>query len=292
MLLLFWRPTGGIVGYVSDIRWMHLSGYPPRCVISADGGVATINPYMKHPDNLVECAFSSTPSSVVRSCYYQSEIVSASNAGVLATPWSELVSECDVTNPKDVSGSTYTKYNTVSGLLSENVIDIDAYGDYLAMLTDQGLSWKKEGTDTFVNCLTTSGKSVYVNDQATYLADGSTIRVKRGEPVSFDSWDSEYDLGSDISRIWVNRGTIFASTSDGLYVRYDDEVYHYTALSGSLNLSSVSVEYDSSFSWGHAFTISDDCVNIINLKDKTIENSISYTNRVVLAVDYPRLYSK
>jgi hypothetical protein len=293
MLLLFWHPQGSAAGTISNMRWLHtIPNAPSRCLGGADAGISIFNPNLLHPDNLQECAYISTSVPITATCFLNEEILGGASLGVYAVPWSAIGNSCAVENPTDATASTYLKYTTASGILSNNVKHIDSYGNYLGIVTDEGLSWKLG--DSFINFATTSGKEVFIDaGPTTYLADGSTIRIKYGEPLSFATWDVEIDLGVEINGLWVNRETAFVATVSGLATIHGGAVYQYTNLSGTLDISSVRTEIDSSISWGHAFTLSSECVNVINLKHKTIERVLhSSSDSILLAAEYPRYYSK
>jgi len=296
MLLLFWNLVGINIGLVTNIKWFHDHMYSPRFFCLAQEGMSIINPYAD-PNQRPECSFITSDVPLTDATYYNNNILIGSTTGVKSLGWDTIKrAGCFLNNPEDLTIEVSESYNTSSGILSDEIIAIDSLNNYLAILTTSGLSWTSN--ESFVNYLTTSGSKVSMtNGPRTYLADGDTLRLKIGEISDFSSWDEEYYIGREITSLHVNQyngiDTLFCATASGLVMIEGENIYDFSnTLSGSLELTSVATEYDSSFNWGHAFTGASGIVNIINLKHKTIENTIEYDGQPVLAVDYPRIYSR
>lgn len=290
MLLLLGQNTV-TAGTIKNAKWLHLPGYAPRCLCGAENGFAVVNPYA-YPVSANECISVIMDGTVNCMCYYDNEVLAGTNTGIYSLDWSSYGHYADGGNPLDASDSLSLNYNTTNGLLSDQIISLDACNEYLVVVTSGGLSWKKSSGE-FINYVTTSGHKAFVDSSpTTYLADGNTLRIKYGEPVSFDAWDTEIDLGESINDLWVSSNVIFMATDIGISIWNSGSLYNYTAVSGSLPLRRITGELDTTFDWGHIFVASSDCINIFNLKQKAIESHIDFNDSAVLCIDYPRIYSR
>jgi hypothetical protein len=297
MLLLFWNQRAAGVGLITGVKWYHDPLYMPRFFCVGEQGMTFVNPYAD-PALSPECSYITHNTAFNDSTYYQGEVLAGATDGIFRLDWDIVKSvDCDLTDPTDISSHVLSSYTVASGLLSNHVLAIDGMDDYLVVLTSSGISWKK-GTDPFISGITTSGVDVCLTGgPRTYLADGDTVRLKIGDVVDFTSWDAEYNVGREITDLWVNQylgvDTIFCATVSGMVMIEGDNQYDFSnTLSGSLELTSVATEYDSGFNWGHAFTAASGIVNIINLKHKTVENTVTYEGKAVLGVDTQRIYSR
>ena len=296
MLLLFWNQTLTI-GTPSNIRWYHSSGYPPRCVVGAERGFSVINPYYSS-DLELECVYALLNKKCTSTDVYDNNIVvGTATDGLLKTDWDYIKNiTCNPDSPVDISLEV-DSFTTFSGLLSDEIIALEANGDYLAVLTSTGLCLGKSGNEFYISYLTSSGADCFVkNNGCTYLAEGNRILVKEN-PEDFYSWDNEYNLPYNINDLWVSsnesKDTLFVATENGAYIIKDNNIYDFTpVISGSKDILSIAVDYDAHYNWGHFFTISSDTLNIINLKNKSLEKTISYNENVLFAVETQRLYSK
>jgi hypothetical protein len=299
MLLLFWKLEGISVGPINSLRWHHKPGYPPRYFGSGDAGLTIINPYLKNPDLVSECSFALTSTKSTCSCWFDNQVLVGTQDQVYSIPWNAITSQaCNIELPVDLSGSVQNSFSTASGLPSDSILQMDSCGDYLSILTSAGLYWKKSGTESFLTCLTNSGVDTFISEANNlYLAEGQSVRIKYGEPTDLSSWDDSFSVSSPINRIWVTthqgQDVLFIATTSGLIVKENANVYDYSSvISGSLDIKVVSVEYDSHYNWGHAFTASASGVNIINLKTKQLENYMNFGNLPIMAFGHDRLYSK
>jgi hypothetical protein len=299
MLLLFWKAQGIVVGEINNIRWHHESGYPPRYLCGAEEGLTVINPYLAI-DDVPECCFFSTSSRVTGSCIYENLLLSGTvDNGVYELSWDSVKqAECLVTSPKDFSDDVVISYTTLSGLPSDSIVSIDSLDSYLAILTSSGLYWKKSGTESYLTCLTTEGRDIFISPGPTiYLAESNQLRIKYGEPLDLSSWDQVIPYtDSQINKMFINtyngNDVIFLATTSGLDVRDGNNyINYYNVISGTKNLLSVAVEYDSRVDWGHVFVASSGGVNVLNLKSGEVETFLEFDGLPVYAVGYQRLYS-
>lgn len=298
MLLLFWGTTGLLsTGYPNNLSWRHSTGYPPRYLCSAETGLSIINPF--HPEGVSpECSYAILDKTCVSSDVYDGNIViGTASGGLYKVDWDYVIGKgCDINNPYDFS-SDIEGFTTFSGLLSNEIIEVEANGDYLGIVTSSGFCYGRAGESEYINYVTESGKDCFVRaDNHVYFAEGNRI-LSKGSPGDFSSWDQEYNLSYEINDIWVASkegvDTIFVGTEGGPYVIQGANTYDYsTVVSGSKNIVSVAVEYDSNYNWGHLFTAASGMVNIINLKSKEVETIIPYEGLVLFAVESQRLYSK
>ena len=300
MLLLFWKALGLIVEEIYNVRWYHTPESQPRYLCGAEKGLTVINPFLKW-DDIPECSYFLTPSRVTSSCVYDGSLVAGTMYhGIYEIPWDTVKSYgCALGSPTDLSTQTVLTYTTSSGLPSDEIISLDSQGSYLSILTSSGLYWKKSGTETFLTCLTTEGRDVFMTDGPTlYFAESNQLRIKYGEPVDLDTWDETISYtDSEINKIFVNSkngvDTIYLATTSGLDIREGSNyLNYYDEISGSKNLMALAVELDSYFGWGHVFVGSDDGLNVINLKSNESENYIEYSGLPVLSIGYDRFYSK
>lgn len=296
MLLLFWRQLGLGSGEALGVRWYHSTACPPRCLFNATDGFSIINPFFSGVESS-ECSWVIVGESC-NAIDVQNDYVLAGfeSTGIYRFPVSAML-ECNVESPADLSDLLEQSYTTSSGLLSNEIIAIEAQGDYLGVVTSSGLCWNKsEGS--FVTYTTTSGRDVFISPYPnTYLAEGEDLKMKQGEVADFLTWDREWNLGREIRDIWVNThegaDTVFVATASGAVMIRGDDLYDFSStISGSLDLHTVAVEHDSHYDWGHLFTASLGEVNIINLTHKTLENTISYAPSGIVAFETQRIYSK
>jgi hypothetical protein len=301
MLLLFWKALGLAVGEVSHIRWYHNVDYPPRYLCGAELGLTIINPYLHLDGIFPECSFFMTPSKVTSSCVFDGDVIAGTlNNGTYTLSWDKVKqAQCPIMSPVNLSSQAYQSYTTLSGLPSDNITAVDSLDSYLGILTSSGLYWKKSGTEDYLTCLTTEGRDVFISPGPTlYLAESNQLRIKYGEPVDFSSWDVTIPYtDTQLNKMFVNTyqgiDTVFLATTSGLDVRNgSDLVNYYNVISGTKNLLSVAVEYDSRIDWGHAFVASSGGVNVVNLKSGEVETFLEFNGLPVSAVGYERLYSK
>ena len=300
MLLLFWKALGLAVEEIYNVKWYHTSDSQPRYLCGAEKGLTIINPFLQWVE-IPECSYFRTPSRVMSSCVFDGSLMAGTMYnGIYEISWNTIKSQgCVLTSPKDFSSQISLTYTTSSGLPSNEIISIDSQGSYLSILTSSGLYWKKSGTETFLTCLTTKGRDVFITEGPTlYLAESNQLRIKYGEPSDLDTWDTVISYtDSEINKIFVNSAngvdTIYLATTSGLDIR-EGSYYtnYYSVISGSKNLMALAVELDSHFGWGHVFVGSDDGLNVINLKSNESENYIKYNGLPVLSIGYDRFYSK
>jgi len=297
MLLLFWGAAGLLTGYPINLCWRHSTGYPPRYLCSAEMGLSIINPF--HPEGVSpECSYALLEKKCIDSDVYDGNvIIGTEENGLYKIGWDYVIGKgCDVNNPYDFS-SDIENFTTFSGLLASGIIAVEANGDYLGIVTSSGFCYGKQGETNYITYVTESGKDCFVKaDDYVFLAEGNRILAKNS-PTDFVTWDQEYNFEYDINDIWVNSkegvDTIFVGTEGGPYVIQGTSTFDYsTVVSGSKNVISVAVEYDSNYNWGHLFTSASGIVNIINLKSKEVETTIDYEGIVLFAAESQRLYSK
>ena len=131
MLLLFWKVVGVEVGVIRNIRWYHDESYSPRYLCGADQGLTILNPYISI--DLPECSYFQTPAEVKGSCVFENYILAGTPSGVYQISWDTVKQyNCDVYSPQDLSSQSSLSYTTASGLLSDDIIALDALGPYLA----------------------------------------------------------------------------------------------------------------------------------------------------------------
>lgn len=303
MLLLFWGGTEGFNGFSLtpgipyNIRWYHSTGYPPRCICGTASGISIINPY--YPQSLnMECSYALINKKCTGTDVYNNDLVIGTELdGLFKTDWATIKSKSmDIGEAQDLT-SFVQEFTTFSGLLSNEIIAVEANGDYLGIVTSSGFCYGRPGEAEYLNYVTQSGKDCYVrSDNYVYFAEGNRILCKES-PGNFTTWEGEYNFPYDINDIWVtskdDTDTIFVGTEGGPYVVRGNDTYDYTDIVvGSKNIISVSAEYDSTYNWGHLFTAAEGIINIINLKSKLLENSISYSGSTLFAAETQRLYSK
>jgi hypothetical protein len=300
MLLLFWKVPGVEVGEVHNIRWYHKSDSPPRYLCGATEGLTIINPYLS-VGYAPECSYFSTPSLVTGSCIFDNLLLAGTlSNGVYELSWDTVKQlGCPVLAPVDLSSNVNLSYTTSSGLPSNTIVSIDSLDPYLAILTSSGLYWKKSGTETYLTCLTAEGRDVFITPGPTlYMAESNQLRIKYGEPSELTSWDQVITYtDTQINKMFVNNyngnDIIFLATTSGLDVRDgSNNINYYNVISGTKNLLSVAVEYDSRIDWGHVFVASSGGVNVLNLKSGEVENFLEFDGLPITSVGYQRLYSK
>lgn len=297
MLIFFWQRKLGLgSGDPLLVRWHHSADCPPRCLFGATAGFSVINPFLYNVDSR-ECSWALFDDDSCNAIdVHGTEVLAGSeSSGIFKLPVHNI-NFCDVANPTNLTDALEQSYTMASGLLSNSIIAIESQYPYLGIVTSSGLCWNKnEGP--FVTYTTESGKDVFISPgPRTYLADGNTLRVKSGEPSDFSSWDSEWDFGKTINDIWVTSqegtDTVFLGTVSGAYAIRNTDIYDFSSvISGSLDIESIAVEHDSSYSWGHLFTMSSGAINVINLKHKQLEQAITYSGSLV-AFETQRIYSK
>jgi hypothetical protein len=299
MLLLFWKLEGISVGQISRIKWYHGIDYPPRYFCSGENGLTIINPYLKHPDLVPECSFTLTPAPCTTSCWFDDEIIIGTQNQAYRVPWAAIKdSECLITAPANVTTVTSPSYSTASGLPSDSILQMDAWSNYLSILTSAGLYWENRGTGTTLTCLTNSGSDVFISPGPTlYLAQGTQVNIKRGEPVDLVRWDEVFYVDHLINQIWVtthdDQDTLFIATTSGLVIKQGDQSETYlNVISGSKNIECICVEYDTTLKWGHVFTGSETGVNVINTSSGISETYLQFNGLPVMALGYERFYSK
>ena len=232
MLLLFWKLAGVSVGQINRIVGYHGIDCPPRYFCSGESGLTIINPFLRIPDVTPECVFTITHTACTSSCWFQDEVLIGTQDRVYRTPWSVVKSHgCSPMSPVDITQSTYSSYSTASGLPSDNVLQINAWNNYLGILTDQGLYWEDRGTGSYLTCLTNSGNDVFISPGPnTYLAEGNQVNIKYGVPANFNSWDETILVNSAINQIWVStrnsQDTLFIATASGLIVKSGNHLEH------------------------------------------------------------------
>ena len=298
MLLLFWKVVGVEVGVIRNIRWYHDESYSPRYLCGADQGLTILNPYISI--DLPECSYFQTPAEVKGSCVFENYILAGTPSGVYQISWDTVKQyNCDVYSPQDLSSQSSLSYTTASGLLSDDIIALDALGPYLAIVTSSGLYWKKSGTGTYLNCPTIDGRDIYISAGPTiYFAESNQLRIKYGEPTDLSSWDRTISYpNQQINRIsintWNGQDVLFIATTSGLDIWQGDTLQtYYDVISGTKSLSSVVSELDSRLGWGHVFVSASGGVNILNLKSGLVEKYMDFNGIEIPAIGYPRLYSK
>ena len=292
MLLLFWKALGLIAGVPADIRWYHPSTHPPRCLIPGEIGLSVVNPYLYYEST--ECSYAVLEKQCVASDVYQSDVIIGTQSdGLFSLPWSVVQNAgCIVDGPMDLSSGVGT-FTTFSGLLSQNIISIEANGDHLAVVTNSGVCYGKQGEGSYYNYASSSGVDGFVTEGGhLYFAEGNRV-LRQGE-VSYPlSFQDAYTMGRDINDIWVTNkdgiDTLFVATESGVAVFERDQEFYY----GSSNYSQIKAEVGTTINAGHIFAVSDQTVDIINMRNKELENSITYSGGiVVMAIENKRLYSK
>ena len=195
--------------------------------------------------------------------------------------------------PPDLSASVGT-FTTFSGLLSQNIIGVEANAGYLGVVTGSGFCYGRAGEENFLTYVTSSGKACFVcaESDAPYFAEGSRV-LYAGNPSSFAVWDREYTLNAGVNDIWVTEkdgiDTLFVATESGVAVFERGQEFHY----GNSNYSQIKAEVGATINAGHIFAVSAQTVDIINMRNKELENSITYSGGiVVVALENKRLYSK
>mgnify|MGYP000870044863 CR=1 FL=1 len=300
MLLLFWKALGIAVEEIYNVKCYHTPQSPPRYLCGAEKGLTVINPYINWSE-IPECSFFFTPSRVMGSCIFDGNLLAGTMYhGVYEVPWNYVMSRgCEVDSPKDISSQINLTYTTSSGLPSDEILTIDSQDQYLSVLTSSGLYWKKSGTESFLTCLTTEGRDVFMTDApALYFAESNQLRIKYGEPVDLDTWDVTIPYSdSEINKIFVNSyngvDTLFIATTSGLdVIEGSDTTSYYDVITGSKDLLSLAVELDSRMGWGHVFVGSAEGLNVINLKSNESETYIEYGGLPILSIGYDRFYSK
>lgn len=292
MLLLFWKSLGLTIGLPSDIKWYHSTGYPPRCLVPGELGLSVVNPFLLHDS--VECSYVLLNEQCNTADVYGGDLLIGTNSyGIKSVDWSVVESaDCLVQGPANLYGSVGT-FTTFSGLLSQNIISIEANNEYLGVVTGSGLCYGKQGQPDYYTFSTESGKACYVcQTDMVYLAEGDRVLAK-DSPVDFSAWDREYNLEAEVNDIWVTEkggiNTLFVATESGVVVFERDQEFLY----GDSNYSQIKAEVGTTINQGHVFAVSDQTVDIINMRNKELENSLTYSGGiVVVAIENKRLYSK
>lgn len=292
MLLLFWNALDLLnAGPITSLSWYHTSDSPPRCLVTGEYGISVVNPYLNY--EYKECSYALVDQECVDADIYQGSLVfGALSGGLFQIPWSYVQSQlCDVGNPKNMT-TQVGEFTTFSGLLSETIIAIEANNDYIGIVTGSGLCYGKQGQTDFYTFSTESGKACYVcQDDMVYLAEGNRVLAKNS-PADFSSWDREYNFGSEVNDVWVTEkdgiDTLFVATESGVQVVCGSSMETY----GASNYSQVKAEVGTTFNKGHVFAVANNSVDIFNLQHKELEQSITYSGMVVVALENKRLYSK
>lgn len=198
---------------------------------------------------------------------------------------------CDIENPTDITGSIET-FSDFSGLLSNNILKIEANNGFLGVLTDSGFSYGKHGEPAYINYITESGKDCFVcKADFVYVAEGNRI-VAKATPTDFTAWDTEYNLDQEVNDIWVVEkdgiNTLFVATQSGVVVFEKDASFSY----GSRNYSQIKAEVGTTINQGHIFAVSSNTVDIINMRTKLLDDTITYDGTAILGIENKRLYSK
>lgn len=293
MLLLFWNVYGlESIGFINNLKWFHSGDHPPRCFATGDLGVSVLNPYMAYEKK--ECSYFTVDQKCVDADVFKGNVIFGTEGGGLyKTSWSGVRnSMCDVESPTDLSTNVET-FTEFTGLLSQDIISVEANNDYLGVVTGSGLSYAVHGDSVYVNFTSTSGKSAFVTqDGSVFFAEGDRVLYKNTPAGSLTPWDSIYYLGAEVNDIWVsetgNLKTLFVATESGVHTFWESSSYSY----GDANYSTVKAELGSTINQGHIFALTDSRVDIINMRLKELENSITYSGIPVVIIENKRLYSK
>lgn len=294
MLLLFW---GGVaeflIGHPSSVKWYHSTGYAPRCLVTAISGSSAVNPFLYDTSASNECVYGIFDHPCTSADVYSDHwVVGTTGAGLFQIDWpTAFAYGCPIYEPANISGLVET-FDMFSGLLSENIISIEANHDYLGVVTDAGLCYGKAGQPGFINYVTESGTDCFVcEDDHVYLAEGNRV-LEKDSPTDFGSWDATYNLATGINDIWVTTkdgvNTLYVATQSGIAVFERDQNFYY----GSENYSQIKAEVGTSINHGHIFAVCSGVVDIINMQHKQLENTITYSGIAILAYENKRLYSK
>lgn len=292
MLLLFWKALGLNIGIPVDIKWYH-SGGPPLCLLSGENGLSVVNPYLYNDTS--ECAYALLNKQCNTADVYQGDIIIGTQEdGLFNLSWSEVTARgCDVENPPDLAASVGT-FTTFSGLLSQNVISIEANGDHLAVVTNSGVCYGKQGDTDYSVYISSSGVRGYVTqDGELYFGEGNRVLYTGAVSGPSIAFEGNYQPGESVNDIWVTEkdgiNTLFVATESGVAVYERDQEFTF----GDSNYSQIKAEVGTTINVGHVFAVSDQTVDIINMRNKELENSITYSGGiVVVAIENKRLYSK
>lgn len=295
MLLFFWRgKSESILGSIYSLTWHHTPDYRPLVMCGCQNGATIINPFLYDPIIIPECARVLTGEPCYGLDVYNNQLLLGTmSSGVLQITWQTVKDVgCSLGNPIDLFRYAVQSYNTASGILSDSIMGLDSYGDNLVIMTASGLSYFSNPSAPPINYATTSGGPTYVTeDGCIYVCDGSNLKVKNCPILDFSSWDSEWSFTDDLVGLAVNRNTVFTATSSGVYVITQSGVLDLSPTVAGELISDLSVEFDSKEDWGHLFISASGSVDIINLKTKLVEKTITYSGSV-FAVETPRIYSK
>jgi hypothetical protein len=290
MLLLFWKALGLNTGSPLDVKWYHTSGWPPRCLVGCDSGLSITNPYMSQTHS--ECSYAYINKRCVSSDVYDGKIILGTESdGLYYLDLMQTMYSTNTNIPPDLASEVET-FSDFSGLLSNNILKIEANNDYLGILTADGFSYGKKGTSDFINFSTTSGKDCFVcKSDYVYVAEGNRVFAKNA-PTDFVTWDRDYTLDQEINDIWVVEkdgiNTLFVATENGLSIFEKDEIFQY----GSKNYSQIKAEVGTTINQGHVFAVASNTVDIINMRTKSLESSTTYSGVATLGIENVRLYSK
>jgi hypothetical protein len=224
--------------------------------------------------------------------YLDELIIGTLDSGLLKINWNSVKANgCPIAEPVDLSGIVET-FSTFGGLLSNNIISIEANNDYLGVVTAAGFCYGKLGKDYFSTYLTESGKDCFVcQDGRIFLAEGNRV-LEQSPPVGTVSWEREYNFEFEINDIWVTQKgeipTLYVATQSGISIVESDQSFYY----GSENYSQIKAEVGTTINHGHVFAVCSGVVDIINMQHRELENSIDYSGLAILAFENKRLYSK
>jgi hypothetical protein len=283
MLLLFWKNLDLSIGIPTSIAWVSQRN---RSIVHSAAGFSVINQWI-YPVDFMETSFGFTGDTSC-STVWNDMLLIGTSAGVQQIPIGSVTFERH-DDPIDLTQQMQPGFNTASGLLSDDIIAIDAYQDDLVVLTGSGMSLLTPSG--FLSWPTSSGSDVFLSPNGNlYLAEGNLVRSVVSNQTEPLIWETT-ELSHNILDLWVSSGdqdTVFVATVSGVYTIQNKNVVHYgTILSGSGLINSVRPELGSSQNFGHFFaSAADGIVNVVNLKSGLVETTISGT--ALLAVDYAR----
>jgi hypothetical protein len=259
--------------------------------VGAELGLSIMNPYIVHESK--ECAYAVLEDQCNTADVYQDQVIIGTKTnGLFSLSWNTVkAAGCAVDYPQDLTASIGT-FTTFSGLLSQNIIAMEANGDYLGVVTSSGFCYGKTGEGSFLAYLTESGKDCYVcPDGSAFLAEGNRV-LEQASPVDLVTWDREYNPGAEVNDIWVVQkdgiNTLFAATESGIAVFEKDEEFYF----GDLDYSQIKAEVGTTINHGHVFAVRSQAIDIINMQHKELENTIDYTGIALLICENKRIYSK
>ena len=287
MLLLFWNTRDKFrTGKLTSVYWYYDKIQSPWCFCSTSGGMDFIKPWYGSK-GYCSHILTNVPVSCV-TLFDEKIIFGTLGSGIYAVNYSIVRDNgCYDTN---LSTKMYEFITTESGISSNNIVSIDANSNFLGVVTYSGLDWIKRDSDSIVNYPTTSGRDVVIGiDGSTFFADGSSLKIKYGQPTDYTIWDFEYTFSGSINKLRVNNNCVFVGTEYGAYVvNPDSNVPICKMFNLGNNIVSIAIEQDSNCDWGHLFTATSDYVYFNNLKLYTTYSGVFVKDEIV-DIEFPRL---